>query len=127
MARLSHSTTRLLVPLSREFSIALLNSVRFHLNFYGVARPAASYSLGTIGKVMNRLSPRNGSKPGTAKIIIRASGSKLHMTLRLPAGRIAASRLRALLPASPRGVQVELKSGKGGPVLTFEAHISRRG
>ncbi|MCI0655473.1 MAG: hypothetical protein L0170_00170, partial [Acidobacteria bacterium] len=101
--------------------------VRFHLKFYGVARPAASYSLETIGKVMNRISPRNGSKAGTAKIVIRASGSTLQMTLRLPAGLIAASRLQALLPTSPRGVQVNLKAGKGGPVLTFDAYIPRRG
>ena len=127
MARLSHSTTRLLVPLSREFTIALLNSVRFHLKFYEVGRPAASYSLETIGKVMNRISGRNGSKAGTAKIIIRASGSTLHMTLRLPAGLIAASRLQALLPTSPRSVQVNVKAGKAGPVLTFEAPIPRRG
>ncbi len=126
MARLSHSTTRLLVPLSREFSTALLNSVRFHLRLYGIARPAASYSLEAIGKVMERISPRNGSKASAAQLIIRASGRTFHMTLRLPAGLIAASRLQALLPSSPPGVQVKLKPGRGGPVLSFEALIPGR-
>jgi hypothetical protein len=126
LARLSHSTTRLLVPLSREFNIALLNSVRFHLKLYGIARPAASYSLAALGQVMEGISSRNGARGNAAQLILRASGSKLRMTLRPPAGLIATARLKALLPSPPPGVQVSLKAGKGGQVLTLEAPIPGR-
>src|SRR5262245_2168294 len=126
LARLTHGTTRLHVPLSREFSTALLNSVRFHLRFYGVARPAASYSLALIGKVMERFSRRNGTRQSAAQMVIRGSKNKLHMTLRLPPGLIAAARLKRRLPSSPPGIEATLKAAKGGPVLTVDISISRR-
>jgi len=125
LARLSHSTTRLRVPLSRDFSFALLDSVRFHLKLYGMTRPMASYSVGMLRRVLEGTCPRNGTRSGGAQLVIRGSSSRFVMTLHLPAGLIARARLQALLPSRPpAGVQVTLKAGKRGPVLTLAASLA---
>jgi len=126
LARLSRSTTRLLVPLSRDFCSALLHSVRFHLKLYGMPRAMASYSMKTLEKVLHRTTTRNGAKAGAVQVVIRASGQTLLLSMRLPGGLIAPARLKSLLPASPPGVRVALKAVKGAPVLTFEAFLPER-
>jgi hypothetical protein len=112
---------------SREFSIALLNSVRFHLKLYRIARPASSYSLAALRHLMERISARNGATGNTAQLIVQASGSKLRMTLRLPARSIAQARLRALPRPAPPDVKATLKTVKGLQVLTLETSIPERG
>jgi len=126
LARLSHSTTRFHVPLSRDFSTALLNSVRFHLKLYGMARPVASYSVGMLGKVLEEACPRNGVRTGAAQLVIRGSVNGLVMTLHLPSRLISAARLKHLLHSPPPGVQVAFKSGVRGPVLTLAASTAER-
>ena len=71
-------------------------------------------------------SRRNGARQSAAQMVIRGSKHKLHMTLRLPPGLIAAARLKTRLPSSPRGIEATLKAAKGGPVLTFDISISKR-
>ena len=126
MARLSHSTTRFHVPLSRDFSTALLNSVRFHLKLYGTARPVASYAVGMLGKVLEGACPRNGVRTGAAQLVIQGSAQGLLMTLHLPSRLISPARLRLLLRSPPPGVQVAFKAGRRGPVLTLAAPTAAR-
>lgn len=98
MHRMPESTARLVFPLSGDFLAVALESTRFYLRRYRVARQPSGWVRQVLEKAL--ATPAKVSETaGPARLELRARKSTLRLTLRVP-DRGLATRLRVLLRRS---------------------------
>jgi hypothetical protein len=99
--------------------------MRQYLKIYPVPRPAASYCLHALGRVLAALAARQSSPKGPARLSLTAAGKKLRVTLRFPARRSRSSHLKARLPQAPPGVEISLTQNGRSALFSLTAPLER--